>query len=360
MDGQFGPAAVGGGPGSIWRIDGVTGAVTLFANIDVASLGAASLGGLAFDPATQQLLAVDRASGLIHRFSLDGVQRGTYDHGTEGRPPAGLPPIPSPGTVPIDIASPAFDTENPSSWGFAQPARRVDALAVRNSRLYYSVAQGPQVWSVGISASGAVSASPRVEVEVPSLQDGVEIASIAFDSEGQMYLAERGATTGDYSRYALANGGGSRVLRYVPKLPGDPSPGLWRLAPDIYSVGLPPIHANADGGVAIGWGYRPDNVIDFNACRATVWSTGERLLDPGDPAAPPDSFPHVDGLQANALGLVQPQNTPPLQSYFIDYDDLSGDTNYRGHMGAVAIMPCPGQPQVAPPPPPPPVLPPVV
>jgi hypothetical protein len=354
MAGQFGPPAVGGGPGSIWRIDGITGQVALFANIEVASFGAAALGGLAYDPVTQQLFAVDRSSGLIHRFSLDGVQRGTYDHGTEGRGPAGLPPIPSPGVVPVNIGSPAFDTENPSTWGAAQPARRVFALAVRNSRLYYSVAQGPQVWSVGISPSGAVSASPRIEVEVPSLQDGVEIASIAFDSQGQMYLAERAATTGDYFRYTLANGGASRVLRYVPKLPGDPSPGLWRLTPDIYSIGLPPVHANANGGIAIGWGYRPDNVIDFNACRATVWSTGERLLDPGDPATPPDTYPHVDGLQANALGLIQPQNTPPLQSYFIDYDDLNGDTNYRGHMGAVAIMPCPGQPAVAPPPPPPP------
>ncbi len=354
MAGQFGPAAVGGGPGSIWRIDGVTGAVALFANIDSAAYGAAALGGLAFDPATQQLFAVDRSSGLIHRFSLDGVQRGSYDHGTEGRGPAGLPPIASPGVVPVNIGSPAFDTENPASWSVAPPARRVYGLAVRNSRLYYSVAQGPQVWSVGISASGAVSASPRIEVEVPSLQDGIEIASIAFDGQGQMYLAERAATTGDYFRYTLANGGAGRVLRYSPKLPGDPSPGLWRLTPDQYSIGMPPIHANANGGVAIGWGYRPDNVIDFNACRATVWSTGERLLDPGDPAAPPDSFAHVDGMQANALGLIQPQNTPPVQSYFVDYDDLNGDTNYRGHLGAVAIMPCPGQPTVAPPPPPPP------
>ena len=51
---------------------------------------------------------------------------------------------------------------------------------------------------------------------MPALQDGVEIASIAFDPQGRMYLAERGATTGDYFRYNLANGGASRVLRYVP------------------------------------------------------------------------------------------------------------------------------------------------
>ena len=171
-----------------------------------------------------------------------------------------------------------------------------------------------------------------------------------------MYLAERGATTGDYYRYSLANGGAARVLRFVPKLPGDPAPGLWRLAPDTYSIGMPPIYANANGGVVLGYGYRPDNTIDFNACGTTVWSTGERLLDPGDPAIAAGAYPHVDGLQGNSSALIQPQNTPPAQSWFVDYDDLNGDPNFRGHMGAIAILPCPGQAApVLPPPPPPPV-----
>ena len=33
MPGQWGAAEPNGGPGSIWKIDGITGAVTLFANI---------------------------------------------------------------------------------------------------------------------------------------------------------------------------------------------------------------------------------------------------------------------------------------------------------------------------------------
>ena len=352
LAGQFGPAALGGGPGSIWRIDGTTGAVSLFANVEVAAFGAASLGGLAFDPVTRQIFAADRGTGLVHRFSLDGVQRGTYDHGTEGRAPAGLPPILPPGFSPININSPAFDTENPATWGFAAPARRVFGLAVRNSRLYYSIGQGPQIWSVGISPSGAVAASPRIEVEVPSLQEGVEISSITFDGQGRMYLAERGATTGDYFRYALANGSASRVLRFVRQLPGDPAPGLWRLVPEQYSVGMTPPHANTNGGIALGYGYNQENVINFASCGTTLWSTGERLLDPGNPDIPPDSYPGIDGLQGNFTNLVQPQNTPPLQSWFIDYDDLGGDPNFRGHMGAIATLPCLGQPAVLPPPPP--------
>lgn len=41
----------GGGPGSIWRIDGTTGEVRLFANVmlDGAANSGPALGGLAFD-----------------------------------------------------------------------------------------------------------------------------------------------------------------------------------------------------------------------------------------------------------------------------------------------------------------------
>jgi hypothetical protein len=355
VPGQFGPEELGGGPGSIWRVDGITGDVELFANIESASLGAASLGGLAFDPVSQQIFVVDRGTGVIHRLTLDGVERGTYDHGIEGRPKAGLSPSPMPPNVPLNISSPAFNTENPATWRYAPIARRTFAVAVRNNRLYYSVAQGPQIWSVAIAPNGAVGGSPRIEVNVPTEQAGIEIASIAFDGQGRMYLAERGVPTGDYQLIALAAEGASRVLRYVPKPAGDPAPGLWRLDPDQYSIGMPAPYANAQGGVALGYGYLKDGSINPSACRATVWATGERLLDPGDPNTPPDSYPAVDGLQGTAISLVQPQNTPPFYSWYIDYDDVAGEPDLRGYMGAIATYaPCAGAPQPPPPPPPPP------
>jgi hypothetical protein len=346
--GQFGPAAMDGGPGSIWRVDGATGTVSLFTTVPTAAAGAASLGGLAYDATTRQIFATDRSSGLVYRYGLDGTARGTYDHGIEGRPGAGLPPIAAGASPPVDLTSPGFDTTNPTTWGFAPPARRVFALAVHEGRLFYSVAQGPQVWSVQINPSGTLAGGARMEVEVPALQDGVEITSIAFDAQGRMYLAERGATTGDYSLYALANGGQSRVLRYVPN-----GPGQWQATAQQYSIGLPPNYDNANGGVALGYGYAQQGenaVIDYNACGATVWSTGERLLDPGDPSAPPGSFPYVDGLQGNATNLVQPQNMPPAASWFVDYDDKAGHPDFRGYMGAVATLPCAGP--AAPPAPP--------
>ena len=338
LPGQFGPAAQGGGPGSIWRVDGTTGTVTVLATIDAGTGSVAGLGGLAYDPVTKQLFAADRGTGIIYRLGLDGSVHGTYDHGTEGLPSAGLTPVPPSPVSPINIQAPSFDTANPATWGLAPPARRVFALAVYNSRLYYSVAEGPQVWSAAIAPSGSVTTG-RMEVQVPALGDGEEIASIAFDGQGRMYLGERGPTTGDYALTALAQEGQSRTLRFVPKPPGDTSPGLWRLQPDVYSVGLPAPYQNANGGVALNYGYKADNTMDFSACAATVWSSGERLLDPGDGST---GFPTVDGIQGEATSLIQNQNMPPTSAWYVDYDDQAGNENFRGYMGDIATLPCAG------------------
>ncbi len=350
VPGQFGPPEMGGGPGSIWRVDGATGAVTLLTNIDGGIGSVAGLGALAFDPVTSQIFASERGTGIIYRIGLDGTINGTYDHGTEGRPSAGLPPIAMAPSAPVNIEDPSFDTGNPSTWGIAAPARRIFGLGVYNKRLYYAVAQGPQIWSAAIAPSGTISGA-RLEIDVPSLADGVEIAQIAFDGTGRMYLGERGATTGDYALSQLANEAQSRTLRFIPKTPTAASPSRWRLNPDVYSVGLPPNYANANGGVALNYGYDQSGRINLKACGATVWSTGERLLDPGDGS---EGFTPVEGLQGNSTSLFQPQNSPPTQSWFVDYDDQAGDPALRGYLGSIATIQCAG----APPPPPPPVCPP--
>jgi hypothetical protein len=348
--GQFGPPQIGGGPGSIWKIDGTSGAISLFAN--VPNVGPAALGGLAFDATTQTIFAADRTTGKIYRYGTNGALKGAYDHGLEGRPAAALPPIAAPAGVPINIQSGAFNTENPNTWGFATPARRVFGLAVFNNRLYYSVAQGPQIWSAGIGAGGSVGGKDaRLEIELPSLDAGVEISGITFDRQGYMYVAERGAATGDFFLLRLAADNQSRAARYRLKLPADPTPGRWTLTPEQYSIGMAPNFTNADGGIAMGYGYNYAGAIDQNACAETVWVSSSRMLDPGDGTT---GFPTIDGIQGTPRSLVQPQNTPPTQSWFIDYDDGSGYADFRGHMGGIATRPCPVQAaQLVPPPPPP-------
>lgn len=332
--GQFGPADQGGGPNSIWRIDGKTGRVALFANVDNPT--PASLGGIAFDAKTQQIFAADRATGLIHRFSMDGADQGTYDHGEEGRQAANLDPVAFDPAGVAKIEDRNFDSQEPGTWGFAPEERRVFALAMHNGRLYYSVADGPSIWSVSIANDGSFGDDPRFEATVPSLRRGIEVTAITFDTRGWMYTAERGATTGDPDFMQVAEDGRSRVQRFQPQQPTDDDPSFWTVPGDEYAIGTPPDYRNADGGTAL-------------YCNKNIWSTGERLLD--DPNASPDDYPHVDGLQGNDISLVKPANSPPTQAWFVSYYDGQADPQSRGHVGQIAIWNVCGGGAVYPPPP---------
>jgi hypothetical protein len=360
MPGLFGPANAGGGPGSIWRIDGATGEVKLFANValDGVPNSGTGLGGLAFDATSHTLFVADRGTGMIHAFDQSGTERARFDHGVGGRTAAGLQPVPYDAAGRLDISAPAFKTDDATTWGYASAERRVFGLAVHAGRLYYATADS-QVWSVAIAPNGAFGADARVELQVQPWDGQSEISKITFDDHGGMLLAERPAPSGAYDFTALAREGVGRVLHYqqVPPVqaeqpaPGDeaqpanavaPAPGpSWQPVPDEYAIGFARDLRNDNGGVAIGYSYTPNGTIDRAACGGFVWATGERLrvtddqalaarLATGGPAV-------VNGLQGNVLDAVRPANTPPLQSYFADYDDQFADAAARGHMGDIAI-----------------------
>ncbi|MBV8282088.1 MAG: hypothetical protein JO347_08505, partial [Candidatus Eremiobacteraeota bacterium] len=112
-----------GGPGSIWKIDGATARVSLFTNVttDGRPNSGAALGGLAFDPQSKLLYVADRETGLIHRLGMDGVDRGSYDHGLVGRAAQGLKPAPWTALQPIDVTRPQFDSDDPATWNLTVP-----------------------------------------------------------------------------------------------------------------------------------------------------------------------------------------------------------------------------------------------
>jgi hypothetical protein len=291
MPGLFGPDAAGGGPGSIWRIDGVTGAVSLFANVmlDGVPNSGPALGGMAFDRASRQIFVADRDTGMIHRFDLAGRETGHFDHGAQALPAIGLPPLPFDPSKRLDIGTPAFDSESASTWSYAPPTRRVFGLAVNRGRLYYAVAAGSRIWSVAIGADGTFGADARVEYVVPSGPvPGTEISKIVFEDAGNMLLAERGGPTGAYDFGALTAQNSGRVLRLQAQQPGaDGTPFFWAPVGD-YAIGFPPIFQNGDGGIAIGFGYEPSGratVPDRRpsgqrgvAAAATEHATVQRLL----------------------------------------------------------------------------------
>ena len=345
MPGLFGPVIADGGPGSIWKIDRTTGAVTLFANVSLNNVpnSGPALGALAFDPASRQLFVADRDTGMIHRFTLDGVERGRFDHGVQALAALGLPPIAFDPRKRLNIQSPEFDSGNPATWAYAPAARRVFGMAAHRGRLYYAVAAGLRIWSVSILPDGSFGSDARIEVGVPrSAAAGAEVSEILFDDSGDMLVAERGEPTGAYDYKALAQAGENRVLRFRPKRPDDPpSRDLWFPVPNEYAVGFPPNHRNDNGGIAIGYGYDAAGNINRAVCGGTLWSTGEQLRNARDPAIiqrlQPGGPLIVDGLQGNAVPLLRPQNEPPLAAYFIDYDDRFDDPQTRGHLGDVVI-----------------------
>lgn len=341
MPGLFGPVAAGAGPGSVWRIDGVTGEARVLATIglDGVANGGAALGGLAFDPASRTLLVADRETGMVHRIDLGGREVGRYDHGVQGRAAAGLAPVPFDAATRGAIVQPGFQAGKPETWGYAPAARRIFAVAVHAGRLYYAVADGLQIWSVASGADGSFGADARMELAVAPGSSPSEISKIVFDDQGRILLAERAAPSGAFDFVALNAAGGGRVLRFAPA-PAD-SGKAWLSEPEDYAVGMEPEMRQGNGGIAIGYGHDARGGLDRTRCGGYLWISGEQLrvtadkalaarLDAGGPA-------DVNGLQGNEIDLVRPRNAPPLQSYFIDFDDRFEAPEARGQMGDVAI-----------------------
>ena len=340
MAGQFG-VEKGGSPGSIWKLDGKTGSASLFATI-LGNSGP-GLGDIVFDAATRQFFVSDLDTGLIHRLDSSGALLDTFDHGQTGRTAAGIAAVADDGAK-ADIKSPAFDSENPATWGFTQPERRVWGLGLRAGRLYYAVAEGPATWSVSINLDGTFGADPRREIEVSGTPNNNPISDIAFDNADHIYIAQRGGIKGSYDYSVFADAKQSVVWRFKREIPDDPAtPGIWIPIPDEYAIGFPPDYRNTSGGIALGYGYNENGAMRHGACDAFVWSTGDSLRDNAAYAAQlaAGGAAFIHGLQGNDRSLIRPDNEPPFTSYFVDYDGKFDEPEKQGHIGDVEIwQPC--------------------
>jgi len=340
MKGLWGP---GGGPGSIWKINGATGEVSLFANVrqgGEVNAGAA-LGGLAFDPDSRSLYVADRESGFIHRYGLDGNELGVFDHGIGGREAQGLAPVRWTTHQGIDVTQPAFDSAQPATWNYAVAERRIFGLAVHDHRLFYAVADSLQIWSVGLWPDGSFGDDAVIELVVPPATGPTEISTITFDEQGRMFLAERAAPTGAFDFEDLAVAAIGRVLRFAMVARTPAGRRIWQQSPAEYSIGFPMAYRNGDGGVAIGNRYDAKGELDPASCGGFMWSTGEDLRRSANPALEVQlarsGDPDVTGLQGNGTWLAMPANSPPVESYFIAYVDRLPNVAARGHMGDIAI-----------------------
>lgn len=339
MEGLFGTTK-GGGPGTIWKIDGVTGEISKFA--DISDKGepnsGAGLGNLSYDAEHDLIYVSDLDTGYIYRLNMQGEMLDRFDHGVAGREVEGMPTFEDDPNDRADITSPQFKSDDPTTWGYAQPPRRVWGVKAFGGRLYYAVAEGPEIWSIALGADGEFDA-PRRELALPSDIEPYEIADISFTSDGVMILAQRPPVTGSYDYVTTVATGPARVLRYKP---GPSDEERWVPVPEEYAIGERGEHRNTSGGVALGYAFKEEGGLDYDRCEQTLWTTGESLLQEATRAIKVEKVPGfatsaVDGLQGNGIDEVRPEYEPPKDARYVDYDGTYVDNGSRGHLGDVEV-----------------------
>lgn len=346
MSGQWGGYDVSG-PGTIYKIDGKTGQIEIFANVELngrANSGA-SLGNLTYDSQHKQLFVSDRETGMIHRIDAKGNDLQQFDHGVEARALNKMFEVEFDVEQKINLSDPTFEVENPESWNFAAAERRIWGLAVHHSRLYYSVADGPAIWSVGINKkTGEFLPDARWELTLSEKHPQSEISDIVFSKHGEMILAQRGDQIGDFNYKKMAVPLKAETLKFVLEYPEDKPETLsiWVEEPQILAIGFYENLNNGLGGVAIGPGYDNKGEFNWRACGETLWVTGENLrkdinlferLIAGGRLA-------IDGLQASPIGMQAHLNSPPWFSYMQDYDGALTTDLVAGHVGDVEVLGC--------------------
>jgi hypothetical protein len=342
MPGQWGFDPLSG-PDSVWKVDGATGKISLFATLTTQGTRntGPALGNIAFDAAHQQLFVSDLQSGLIHRLDLQGQDLDQFDHGLIARSREGLAPRADDPARRTAITDFAFDPQAPETWGFAEPQRRVWGLALQGDRLYYAVAQGktprPEVWSVGLDPTGQPTPDARWELSLDPKAPDFEISDIGFTAEGAMLLAQRGPRAPAFDYSSFTQDGSAEVLRYTP------TPTGWSDAAQHYAVGFAAALTNTTGGLALGPAYDAQGRLDAADCRGTLWTSGENLRNAAAlaPQLAAGGMLGVDGAQAQPVALLYDQNAPPWVSYQTDFDALYPSVPQTGHIGDVAVLGCP-------------------
>ena len=213
-------------------------------------------------------------------------------------------------------------------------------------RLYYAVAEGLQIWSVAIRADGSFGADARMESQRSPSGAASEISKITFDDPGRMLLAERPrrpAPTISWRWPSEASAACCAIATY----PAAGGPPVWQ--PRSGRI----CHRVADANAQ--WQRRHRHRIRLRC--ATAGSTAPPAAGSCGRPANNCAMPPIPALcrQLAASGPATstacratrragaPANVPPLQSYFVDYDDQFSDDNARGHIGDIAIWRICGQ-----------------
>ena len=240
-----------GGAGSVYRLDGTSGAASELIRLPNAS--GAGLGQVDFSCLSNLYYVSNFEDGRVYAIDKSGVVKGTFDHATGAVT----------GALPMGGLDEPNDPVGPADLG-----ERVWAVKAVDGRLVYSLwvedssnpnpARNNEIWSVALDANGLfVANTAQLELNMP--QDTVDVtnpvADIAFDANCCMFTAERGM-------YGISDTAAhiGRLLKFCSSKAG------WSSAPELFYVGQSTFGNNSVGGVDIEGGVND-----------SVWSIGDAL-----------------------------------------------------------------------------------
>ena len=358
-------------PGNVYRIDGTTGAVNVFASLPNQGPG---LGNIEFSCELKSFYVTNFADGRIYQMVTDN---------STSPPTAKVMSAFSPatGAVASGFTSKNGDPETGRDYSQFIPKNKPGTknwgrpwgVKVLGNRLYYGLwrqdsghhtgvdAHANEVWSVQLAGGVFVANSQVLEVPLPSNlftnpwpitsapsnNFSNPVSSISFSPTGDMLLAER-SMNGDRNNDLDANGNpafarhASRLLEYTRPNSTSAWTPLTVAAANKFGVGAPhPLTSTNDGGrpSCAGGG-------DYDVVGGLVWSTGDALHYKGTGASaggfpyPPDVGPAqtdyiygIQGLKAMTGGTIH-------NSLLIDLTNGTTAPGNKNEMGDVEI-PCP-------------------
>ena len=305
--GYTGPSSQDGvgtaGVGAIYRLDGITGAVTTVINlpqqVDPSQpLGEQypGLGQLSYDCGTRRLYASNFEDGRIYCIDPSDVSgfkvRSTFKHGGATT------------TIPSPDGSLADPTDPP---GFEPLGTRIWAVKATGGRVFYSLwiedqarpnsGQSNQIWSVDIDASGNfIDNSERLECTLPGFIIGINpgqvanwsnpVADISFDADCCLLAAERSMGSDSRSGAHFAN-----ALRFCQN-----ASGTWG-EPTIYDTGGVHDLGNATGGIGYQGGDANQiwNMTDAISYATSNYVYGLQGQDPAGEVVAQSTWIDLDG-----------------------------------------------------------------
>ncbi len=297
----YNPYTSSGGPGAVYRINGITGAISNYVTTGAFAPGGtripnngSALGDIGYDATNNQFFVTNHADGMIYRIK-NGLVMSRFDpFGTLNPPASG------------NASDPSFVALSERTWGVAYYGGRVYFATWKEDIGRQNALAANEIWSIGLDGAGEFQGTfyngggqkwedgEVLEITLPCYPVNANysnpVSDIAFSKNGQILLAERtmssdcgGAFSTSWYNYAHE----ARVLEYEFNgsawvlTPGHlPSTCSSNLNLKFTTGAASAVADNSAGGVDYGYdSFDPATPPPYD-CDRFIWNTGDNLHPP--------------------------------------------------------------------------------